>query len=251
MRDVKMEDKQQTKQYIVYMHKNTINQKIYIGITSTTLERRAGCNGNGYRKNVLFYRAIQKYGWDAFEHIVLSEGLTKSEATEKEKCLIQELKANNPNYGYNISSGGESGHAGCTMSDEEREWRKKRYSGKGNPMYGKTKELSGMWGKKHKPESIQKMKEAQKGRIISQEHRQKISKTKKTNGDWSGNKNPMYGKTGDKAPQARRILCVETGIEYNCIKFAANELNICSPSISACCKGKVNTAGGFHWQYIN
>ena len=49
-----------SKKYIVYKHTNNINGKIYIGITSTSLEKRSGKDGANYRKNTLFYRAIEK-----------------------------------------------------------------------------------------------------------------------------------------------------------------------------------------------
>ena len=35
------------------------------------LLRRKGKDGNGYKKQSYFYRAIQKYGWDSFTHEIL------------------------------------------------------------------------------------------------------------------------------------------------------------------------------------
>lgn len=48
------------------MHKNKINNKVYIGQTHQTLKERWGKNGSGYRTSPHFYHAIQKYGWDNF-----------------------------------------------------------------------------------------------------------------------------------------------------------------------------------------
>ena len=59
--------------YKVYVHVNKINGKLYIGLTKSKNPNRRWENGNGYRNNILFNRAIQKYGWDSFEHIVLFE----------------------------------------------------------------------------------------------------------------------------------------------------------------------------------
>lgn len=39
-------------------------------------------NGINYKACILFYRAIQKYGWDNFEHIILNDNLSKTEAQE-------------------------------------------------------------------------------------------------------------------------------------------------------------------------
>ena len=63
--------------YYVYMHKNKINNKVYIGITSQKLTHRWGKDGNGYKYQKLFARAINKYGWDNFEHIILKHNITK------------------------------------------------------------------------------------------------------------------------------------------------------------------------------
>ena len=87
------------------MHKNKINGKVYIGQTKQRLEHRWD-NGNGYVSCTYFYKAIQKYGWDNFEHKVLKEHLSKEEADFEEISLIAYYNSNNPKYGYNISAGG-------------------------------------------------------------------------------------------------------------------------------------------------
>lgn len=82
--------------------------KMYVGITSRDVRQRWQ-NGRGYIKNDHFYRAIQKYGWNKFDHEVIAENLTKDEACEMEKVLIKELKSNDYHFGYNLSAGGEGG----------------------------------------------------------------------------------------------------------------------------------------------
>lgn len=93
------------KEFIVYKH-TTPNNKVYIGITSQQVDKRWGKNGKGYKKQ-LFYRAILKYGWNNIKHEILFTHLSKEEAFQKEIDLIAEYKANNVNYGYNISNGGD------------------------------------------------------------------------------------------------------------------------------------------------
>lgn len=65
------------------MHRNKLNNKVYIGITGRNPEIR-WANGNGYKYNPHFFYSIQKYGWDGFEHIILDDKLTRDEAKEKE-----------------------------------------------------------------------------------------------------------------------------------------------------------------------
>ena len=52
-----------------------------------------------------------------------------------------------------------------------------------------------------------------------------------------------------KHPQARAVECVELKKIYSCAKEAGKELNIDNSDIGKACKGKLKTAGGYHWQY--
>lgn len=95
------------KTWYVYMHTNKINNKKYIGITGQDRYwDRWRSDGSGYKTQV-FGRAIEKYGWDNFDHEILKEVETESEACELEQYYIQKYKSNNKDFGYNISMGGE------------------------------------------------------------------------------------------------------------------------------------------------
>ena len=94
--------------YTVYKHTNKTNGKVYIGITSQDVKRRWQ-NGAGYY-GTYFYNAINKYGWDGFEHEILLENLTEKEACIAEKKLISRYKSNQHEYGYNIAEGGQIVH---------------------------------------------------------------------------------------------------------------------------------------------
>ncbi len=73
--------------YTVYQHRNKINNKVYIGITQQALEKRWGINGTNYKSSPHFFSAIQKYGWDNFEHNILFTGRT---FTEEHKQKLSE-----------------------------------------------------------------------------------------------------------------------------------------------------------------
>ena len=120
--------------YIVYMHENIANNKRYIGITRTNPQVRWGRNGYNYRRNVLFYRAINKYGWNTFKHEILYTHLTKEEACKIEQELISNYKTTNPKYGYNIGLGGEG-----TSSVSEETKRKISEKNKGRKAWNKGK----------------------------------------------------------------------------------------------------------------
>ena len=91
--------------YKVYAHIFP-NGKIYIGITKQSLSARWGCKGSGYKGQPV-YEAIEEFGWDNIEHVLVKDSLTKSEAQDKEKELIKEY--NSQDEGYNVSDGGGCG----------------------------------------------------------------------------------------------------------------------------------------------
>lgn len=92
--------------WIIYAHINTVNGKRYIGQTKQIPNSRWR-NGEGYKGSPYFYRAIQKYGWDNFEHQIIENNIsTQEEANLKEKYWINIFQSNNEKYGYNLGAGG-------------------------------------------------------------------------------------------------------------------------------------------------
>lgn len=81
------------------------HDKYYVGLTSKNVLERWGNKGYGYRSQ-LFYKPIQKYGWDNIEHEVIAENITEQEAGEFEEILIEKLNTRNTQFGYNIQKGG-------------------------------------------------------------------------------------------------------------------------------------------------
>lgn len=105
----------------VYMHVNKINGKKYIGITSRKPERRWKKNGEGYKpahgNNNHFYNAIQKYGWNNFNHYILISKVDSQLASIFESILIVYHKSLEP-HGYNSKNGGQVGTFGTKYSNE-------------------------------------------------------------------------------------------------------------------------------------
>lgn len=92
--------------YAVYLYRNTHNGKIYVGLTKTSLQKRAGKDGSFYRGSPLFFAAIRKYGWSSFEGTVIRSGLSKKQAAAFERWLIVERGSQSRKYGYNLHRGG-------------------------------------------------------------------------------------------------------------------------------------------------
>ena len=76
------------------------------------IKKRWSNNGAQYKLCNLFWKAIQKYKWDGFEHIVLIDNLTKEMACIIERELIKKYKTQNKKFGYNLADGGTGG---CTV----------------------------------------------------------------------------------------------------------------------------------------
>lgn len=103
--------------YIVYKHTNKLNGKVYIGLTSRTLQKRIN---SGYYDNKAFNDDIVKYGWECFDSIIIARELSKEDAELLEIKLIKEFNSTNPLYGYNKSAGGFKIHKGCSMTKESK-----------------------------------------------------------------------------------------------------------------------------------
>lgn len=93
----------------VYKITNTVNNKIYIGITSRTVEERF--YEHKYRIteriHLHLYASMQKYGADKFTVSILESSNTLEELFKQERFWISKLNSNNPSFGYNNTNGGE------------------------------------------------------------------------------------------------------------------------------------------------
>lgn len=220
--------------YVVYEHRNKINGKIYIGITSQIPEQRWGKNGQNYRSSPHFYSAIQKYGWDNFEHNILFEDLSKDEACAKEKELIALYHTMDKQYGYNSTSGGE-----CFELSEDARLKKSK------SMMGNTNGL----GKPCSKEKALKISQAQKGKCLSAEHKAKLSQSaKKRHVPCSDEKRKTLQ---DNHPNMKMVYCEETDTVYKSVQECARQLNIPATNVSKVCKGKLKTVKGYHLHYYN
>lgn len=240
-------------EYIVYVHTNLTNGKRYVGITSQTPEQR-WLGGRGYKKSPHFWRAIQTYGWDGFSHEIVAENLTKHEAAEEEKRLIQLYDTTDGDKGYNLSTGGESGGAGIVYSPERKqrnsEMMKKLF--KENASF-REKTLERLRTSMQTDEIKRKRVESRRGWVMPEEQRRQISKAKlgRKLGPFTPEHIARIKEHHAGGGDPRPVLCVETGEHFACINDAARATGINKKGISGCCRNvpHYNTAGGLHWQF--
>lgn len=209
--------------WTIYCHVNKINGKRYIGLSKNP-RKRWGYAGNNYRNahHRIFAAAIEKYGWDNFEHVILDENIESLElANERERYWIAYFHTwiGDPECrGYNATIGGD-GSKGRIATEEEKEYRRKLRLGMKMPEE---------W-KKH-------MSETRKGK--------------------KQNMTPKKREALHKACLAmvvarkKKVICVETGIIYSSITEAAKLNNINLNTLSACVNKRQKTAGGYHWMTL-
>ena len=161
----------------IYKVTNKLNGKFYIGLTTRNIKRRL--KEHMYNGDTGLYAPIKKYGIENFVIETIDTAKSFNDLEKKEMKHIKKLKPH-----YNLSNVIKTCfvHSDETKkkiskslkkdglmkwSDERKEHYSNMFSGKGNPMYGKTPWL----GKKHKKESLEKMTNSK-----------------------LGNKNPMFGR---------------------------------------------------------
>lgn len=273
-----------TNDYKVYVH-IAPNGKLYFGITHMSVSNRWRKDGIGYKQSVLFWRAIQKYGWDNFQHIILMENLSEQAACECEKYLIAKYRTTNSKYGYNLCAGGE-GTIGIHFHHSEETKRKISEAGKGRVISEWHKQrISETHKGKHYDEEMkihhskviserykndptyrkrisdtlkQRWQDGvyanRKSHTVSEEHRKHLSEAGKRNRPKGSFHHTEDSKRklsealkGRPAYNKRAIMCVETGEHYDSIMAAQNILGI--NNIGIALKNENRTAGRLHWRY--
>lgn len=244
--------------YSVYKHTSP-SGKVYIGITSLSVYER-WANGNGYRTQKVFWRAIKKYGWDNFKHEVLFTDMSKEDAKLKEIELIDFYKSNctkwqNPTYGYNSTDGGDLRESGFTLSEDT----KQRIS---NSDYHTNKrksidcfDLNGKFLKTYNDlNSIALENNVQKTNIVkccTKKIKSLNGKIYRYNNETNGIDIEPYKQFEPKNKKCVSVYNLDgsyietfSSLYDASIKYKCDVTNIVS-----CCKGKYNTCCGFIWVY--
>lgn len=200
----------------VYIHISP-NNKYYVGITSQKPNDRWR-SGKGYEHNSYFMRAINKYGWDNFQHEIIASNLTEKEAKNFEKLLIKELKSNDKIYGYNMTAGGD-GVSGLSRFGEDNPFYGKHHNTETKKIISEANKGKQYWlGKRHSDESKQKMKSPK-----TEKHKQLLSKN-------------HSNVKGSNNPRARKIIRLEDNKIFDYLNGAANEIGVNKETLRKYCK---------------
>lgn len=219
----------------VYKIINLLNGKVYIGITIQGSQTRWLHHLYEARSGSSFpiHNAIRKYGKDSFKVEVIEEIEDKDYdyLKEREKYWIQYYDSYNRNKGYNLTLGGD-----------------------------------GTFGRTHSEETKDKIRQKALGRKVSIESRKRMSDSqKKVNRDysdlgkrsnkkrWANPENKL--KSSLTNPNNKEILQLTLDnivIEkFRSASEAARQIGVnFHGNISSCAVGKLKTAYGFKWAYL-
>jgi len=166
----------------VYLIRNLLNGKIYVGKTNDAghrwVQHVSASRGKTHHMPVV--RAIKKYGPENFSFTVLGRFDTEDAALLAEQRWIKQYDANNPLKGYNLDGGGLGGK---TLSAETRR-----------------KVSEALRGRKLSPEHIAKMSEARRGRPLPEATRVKMSEVRR-----GKKRDPHIGQKVAEALQGRSL----------------------------------------------
>lgn len=235
------------KSMIIYLIKNKINGKQYVGQTVRTLQERWGdhlCENSGC---TALKNAIKKYGKNNFELSILDYASSQSELDDKEQFWINKLNTLSPN-GYNLKTGGEH----PIFTEEVKE--KLRIANTGKILSKQSRLKISVSLKEQWKNGLRK------GHPVSEKVKYNLVDYVKKHGSWNKGlpteMQPHYGKAKPKEIRekiaktlSKPVLCVETGVRYSSAKEASAELHIQFSNISRCLHGRCHTAGGYHWRW--
>jgi group I intron endonuclease len=240
---------------VIYKTTNLVNDKIYIGQDKNN-------NPNYLGSGKKLKRAIKKYGKNNFLKEVIEICDSEELLNEREIFWISYYKSTDRKTGYNISDGSKEGDRrlgynslikkgryktwlekyGKEEADRKHhEWKQKISD------YQKIKMLNG-WS--HTEEVRKKISEAQKGKILTQETRDKMRKPKPNGFSETISK---IKKGVPLGPSKRRKPVDQFDLKWNYIKtwesISKVEQELRIYNINAVCKDKQDTAGGYRWKY--
>lgn len=179
--------------HYIYKITNLINNKVYIGQTVQPKIRWSKHKSDARNKPIQYiHHAMNRYGIDNFKFEVIAFCLNSEAITETENIIIIQYDSRNRNFGYNLaigkSHGGHSKQTREKLSRIKTEFYQKRLEEVGSKITEEERQklseshlgLPGSnKGKKFSEQARENMRQAFKGRIVSEECKQKKSESMK------------------------------------------------------------------------
>lgn len=249
--------------YCVYAHINQVNGKMYVGVTkygnNPNKRWKNGCayldkDEKGEYRQPHFAYAIQKYGWDNFDHEIIALKLTKEEADKFEELLVEKLNLTDSKFGYNIRNGGGStgdlsdetkkkiseSRKGISFSKEHRRALSDALKSIKQSEETVKKRVAKLSGKKRSEEVKAKLSESIK-KSFTPERREKISESNRIR--WSDPNARLRQGEIARQKKSQPVFCIELNKTFPSAKEAERLTGISDSNIGYCCSGKRASAG--------
>lgn len=180
--------------FIIYKTTNLVNGKIYIGQHGVHNLKTLDPWYIGSGRILL--KAIEKYGFCNFERKILCKVKNQCLANKMEKYFIEKYNSTNPSIGYNIVSGAPTEYSPLKIP---RIAQRVADANRGKVWSQEIKDkISKSVSKTMTKERRDLISRQHKGKIISEKTRKLMSKATR------GENNPMYGKRGKLSPMFGR-----------------------------------------------
>lgn len=193
----------------------------YIGATTQGVQTRI--NEHMRKENSAVYDDLNKYGLDNFNVKVIDTAKDINELMDMEYYYVIKYNSLYPN-GYNQCLGG-----GTTKGYRHTEEAKRKMSTTKKAKGSMVGEKNHFYGKQHTAETRQRMKES-----WTEERRLKASE---------------HSKNIDRSYIMKKVINLDTLEVFDSIKQAADWAGVSDSNISAVCRGKSKTSGGYRWGY--
>lgn len=176
---------------IIYKITNLVNNKVYIGQTIKTLNKRWKNHLDAARKNdhKHLYQAINYYGKDNFKIEIIDDAATIDELNRKENYWVNYYNSLNPTKGYNNIDGGKANPMNYNLVKE----------------YHKQK----MRSNEVKVKISNAIKQIRKEKGFSEETRKKISLKLKGNKHFKGKKRTLEAIRKTSQSLYKQVYCID------------------------------------------
>ena len=252
---------------LIYLITNKVNNKVYVGQTTRTLDQRWKDYKSSYKSIKLetsgwrpIIAAMQKYNIESFKVEIIKDNiLTQKELDYYEIFYIKKYDSTNPGKGYNIELGG---NGIGKHSEQTKQKISEAQLGEKNHMYGKRGELS----KSSKriidlttgiiyvsaTEASEKLGLGTNAvtKICACARGDRHSAYKRVFRYVDDKNNPIIVQIPLTTETIQPILDTTTNKEYETLKQAADDIGCSISGVSSVLKGKRNSVFGHTFSYL-
>lgn len=231
--------------YFIYKTTNLINGKYYIG-----QHRTKNINDGYLGSGTLFRYALKKYGKENFSRQILAYADSIKQLNDLQAFYVNKQVMEDQNS-YNLMTGG---YQNIQFKEETKQKLRKIMIGRTLTEEWKRKIGLGnkgkCLGKKHSIETKNKISISHKGKVFTEQHKKNISQARMGIVFSSQHKNNLSVAHGGKYFYAINLKTNQKTLQINQSE-CAKKIGISDTSIYKALKGKIKSAKGYKFIYVD